>query len=51
DKIAVSGASFSQLDFVQDSANTLIKLKNGQQIGTLLNVNASQLSADNFLSV
>ena len=52
DKIAVSGASFSQLDFVQDNRNTLIKLKtNGQQIGTLLNVNASQLSADSFLSV
>ena len=41
----------AQLDFVQDNANTIIKLKNGKHIGTLVNVNASQLSADNFLSV
>jgi Ca2+-binding RTX toxin-like protein len=49
DKIAVSGAYFTDLNLEQDSVNTLIKLKNNnQQIATLLNVNASSLTSSDF---
>jgi hypothetical protein len=52
DFIGLSGLSFNQLDFVQENANTLIKVKGtGQQIASLLNVNASLVGADSFKTI